>query len=336
MPELTGKLGTWRLPHVHMWKDRDTRIRASRTPLVSPTTRIATIGSCFAEELANALGDFGLHGGMHPTGLFYNTRSVRQEIERLFGGWPEYDREPPWKTPLGFVHPFKDYRRAFPDLAALEVWSNTLDRRAGELFHSADVVVVTLGLIEAWLSPEFDHAYRQIPHPAIFEDLRPRFHRLTTAEMLDDLTKIRAAIQNHTKATLVLTVSPIPLHSTMTALDVRVANTESKSRIRAVVSEFVERFPDVHYFHSFEIVTTAANPLAFLLEDGRHVHKHGVRYILKEFLHTFGTEELEIPALDTTWLQQPTANAGLPPHPKPWLGKARRWARKLVGTFRGQ
>src|SRR5205085_3309285 len=106
-----------------------------------------------------------------------------------------------------------------------------------------------LGLIETWRSPVTGNTFRQIPHPAIFPTLEPAFHRLTVAEMLDDLERIRAVVHDHLGAELVVTTSPVPLHTTFTALDVRIANVESKSRIRAAVSEFVERHPDVRYFH---------------------------------------------------------------------------------------
>ena len=95
-------------------------------------------------------------------------------------------------------------------------------------------------------------------------------------------------------AAMVLTTSPVPLHSTFTALDVRVANIESKSRIRAAMSEFVDRHPDVRYFHSYEMVVTAERQSDYYREDGRHVHRHAVRYIVAEFLRLFADPALHL------------------------------------------
>ncbi|HYW81213.1 MAG TPA: GSCFA domain-containing protein [Thermoguttaceae bacterium] len=292
MPTLRGRLGEWDLPCFQLWQDRETEIRAQRTPLIGPTTRIATIGSCFAEEIAAAMSRLNVCGTMHPTGRVYNTRSIRQEIERVFGGWAEYRLDMPWKVQGGFVHPFKDPGKVFPTEEALQTWSDEADRRADELFRSADVVVITLGLIEAWMQPATGNVYRHIPHPDVFESLGAKFHRLSVAEMIDDLTRIRAVVREHTGAEIILTVSPIPLHATMTSLDVRIANTESKSRIRAAVSEFVEAFPDVHYFHSYEIVTTADSLNDFVKDDGRHVHRRAVDSIVCQFLSTYATDEI--------------------------------------------
>ena len=61
--------------------------------LIAPTTRVATIGSCFASELAAMMGSVGIQGGMHPGGLFYSTadhppgaRAHRRRLARACGG----------------------------------------------------------------------------------------------------------------------------------------------------------------------------------------------------------------------------------------------------------
>ena len=292
MPTLRGRLGEWNLPHFQLWQDREPEIRARRTPLIGPNTRIATIGSCFAEEIAAAMSRQKFNATMHPTGRVYNTRSIRQEIDRIFGGWPEYRLDGPWKVPGGFVHPFKDPGKVFPTEVALRAWSDELDLAADELFRSADVVVITLGLIEAWMQPATGNFYRYIPHPDVFESLAAVFHRLTVAEMIEDLTRVRAVLRRHTSAEMIVTVSPIPLRATMTAEDIRIANTESKSRIRAAVSEFVEAFPDVHYFQSYEIVTTADSLGDFVKDDGRHLHRRAVDSIVRQFLSTYATDQV--------------------------------------------
>lgn len=311
MAKLTGKLGEWTVPHVHMWKDRGVDIRAPKIPLLKPGTKIATIGSCFASELASAMTRLGLDGEMHPSGLFYNTRSIRQEIDRIFGGWPEYKTEPLWKVESGWVHPFKD-GKVFASEEEARAHSEKIDRAAEQLFKNAEVIVMTLGLIESWRNPKTGNMFFHIPHPDVFEELKPEFKRLTTTEMRQDLETVLAILRKNTNAEIIFTVSPVPLHATMTPLDVRVANTESKARIRAVASEFAEAHPDVHYFHSYEIVTTAERLSDFMMEDGRHVHRHAVDYILQQFIKQFGGPGLAVPEIDTSWLSGPSKTAERP------------------------
>jgi GSCFA family protein len=341
MPILRSRLGSWDLEHVHAWSDRALVIRAPSVVLVSPETRIATIGSCFASELASMLHEVGVNGGMHPGGLFYSTTAIRQELERLVGGWPERAVEPPWRVGDGWVDPFREYDTAHESEASLLAARGKADAAADDLFRGAGVVVVTLGLIETWLSPVTGNTFRQIPHPGAFEAVRPVFHRLTVDEMLADLERIRTVVREGLGAELVITTSPVPLHTTFTPLDVRVANTESKSRIRAAVSEFVDRYPDVHYFHSYEMVVTAERQSDYFRDDGRHVHRHAVRYIVSEFLRLFADPALRLRDVDSSWLTSIDKTAPIPspqpgkPRPPLWRRALRRARRALQGVRRG-
>ena len=336
MVTLKSRLGDWELPNVHAWSERALVIRAAADPIIGPDTKVATIGSCFASELASMMGKVGIVGGMHPGGLFYSTATVRQELERLAGGWPQRAAEPPWAIPEGFIDPFRDYSTTHPDEATLLAEREAADAAADALFRDANVVVVTLGLIETFRNPRTGNTYRQIPHPAAYPTLGAEFHRLTVGEMLDDLERIRAVVRDTLGATLVVTTSPVPLHTTFTALDVRVANTESKSRIRAAVSEFVDRHPDVRSFHSYEMVVTAERQSDFFREDGRHVHRHAVRYIVSEFLRLHADPALHLTDVDVSWLtpiEKTAATVGpqpaLPRAPRPPVSLPRRVVRKV-------
>ena len=336
MPTLSGKIGTWELPNLHAWFDRELLIRAPIRPIVHADTVVATIGSCFAQELAGMMGEVGLKGSMHPGGLYYSTATIRQELERIAGGWPEAADEPVWEVDGGLVDPFRDYYTVHPTSEALLQARADANAAADATFRGAGVVVVTVGLIETWRSQTTASTFRQIPHPAVFPRLGATFHRLTVGEMVDDLERIRRVIREHLGGEMIVTTSPVPLHATFTALDVRVANTESKSRIRAAVSEFIDRNPDVHYFHSYEMVVTAERQSDYYRDDGRHVHRHAVRYIVSEFLRLFADPALHLRDVDASWLTPITKTAerpgprerpARPPAPPPSL--LRRLARRL-------
>src|SRR4051794_27132031 len=190
MPVLKSRIGEWELDHLHAWSEREERMRSEPVRLVDRSTKVATIGSCFAHELAKVMGTVDIQGGMHPGGLFYSTATIRQELERICGGWPERQAEPLWDVGGGFVDPFRDYDTKHADETALLASRSEMDAKADALFTDARVIVVTLGLIETWRSPVTGNTFRQIPHPAVFPTLGAIFHRLTVAEMLDDLERI--------------------------------------------------------------------------------------------------------------------------------------------------
>jgi hypothetical protein len=324
VPQLTSRLGNWELEHVHRWSERRLEIQAPARTLIGPDTTVATIGSCFASELAGMMREVRIKGAMHPGGLFYSTAAMRQELERIVGGWPERTQEPSWSVNDGFVDPFRDYDTVYEDEAALLAARLEVDRKAGDLFTRADVVVVTVGLIETWQG-KTGSVFRQIPHPAAFDAVGAGFHRLTVAEMLDDLERIRRVIRDGLGAEMVITTSPVPLQATFTPLDVRVANTESKARIRAATSEFLDAHPDVAYFHSYEMVATAERQSDYYREDGRHVHRHAVRHIIAEFLRLFAEPSLHLPETDTSWLTPIEKTAPeVAPEPRPVQPRRKR------------
>lgn len=133
MPTLKGRLGEWHLDDLHAWSDRDLLIRAPADPIIGPTTKVATIGSCFASELASMMGKVGIVGGMHPDGLFYSTATIRQELERVAGGWPERAAEASWSVDGGRVDPFRDYGLAHPDEPTLRAARADADADADAL-----------------------------------------------------------------------------------------------------------------------------------------------------------------------------------------------------------
>ena len=111
---------------------------------------------------------------------------------------------------------------------------------------------------------------------------------------------------------------------------------------RPAVQEFCDRHPDVHYFHSYEMVVTAERQSDYFKDDGRHVHRHAVRYIVSEFLRLYADPSLHMQDVDTSWLTPITKTAPTPtPEPKAARPKApprpawRRAASRVKRTLRG-
>ena len=94
------------------------------------------------------------------------------------------------------MDPFRDYGTTHPDEAALLADRSAADAAADELFRDARVVVATLGLIETFRNPATGNTYRGIPHPAVYPTLGAEFHRLTVADMLSDLERIRRVVRD--------------------------------------------------------------------------------------------------------------------------------------------
>jgi hypothetical protein len=284
---------------------------------ITKDDEIFAIGSCFARGVEGALrargftvasttSDFDRFpiraAGSNPFGFTnkYNPWSIANELEWAFerGNCPEealvqmVDGER-WTDP-----------HACPIFEAVGR-DETVERHRilTELFRRAQrcrVITVTLGLIEAW----YDHAlgiYTNSNPPGNVEWDRFTLRVLSFAEVEDALERIHALLARHCLPghQVVVTVSPVPLDATFTGNDVVIANTHSKALLRAAAAEWCARHENLHYFPSYEIVTSSDRNSSWY-QDGRHVHNDLIGHIMDVFVHTYVANETAPTPVATT------------------------------------
>lgn len=290
------------------------RLFAPRLPApkfrLSRDDRFFMIGSCFARGLEAALtnlkfsvlslsDDFNGHDlavqGMTPLGATnkYNIHAINNEIRWAFGEerFPEsgivevsdgtfYD---PHMTPV-FAPADRD-----TVMRRREIMTGIV-RRALD----ANVVILTLGLIEVWKDMATGLVTNSTPDPRAIRRHPGRFvfGRLDYQENLDLLRGLHQTIRTHGQpgVRFIVTVSPVPLEATFTDRDVVEATTYSKSLLRVVAEDFVSRHDDAEYFPSFEIVMNSPRPNAWI-EDCRHVRGEVANFIMRQFVGHFIPDE---------------------------------------------
>lgn len=170
-----------------------------------------------------------------------------------------------------------------------------LERRAwlaAEYFprlRSADVVLMTLGLNEVWRDQETDTRLNAAPGPWEVRRRPDRYQlEITDAQdNLDALEEIRERLKRLNPAMkMVVTVSPVPMGTTFSDQDVAVANSLSKSVLRAAAGAFEARHADVDYFPSYEIVTLSPRTFAYGL-DCLHVSDQIVGHVMEQFMQAY-------------------------------------------------
>lgn len=286
---------------------------------LDPADKVATAGSCFAQNIARYLKRSGFgylvseaahpiipaavaehHGyGLYSAryGNIYTARQLLQLIERAYGRFvPSVDM---WDAPGGagrVVDPFRptiepDGFASEAELRADRAWHFA---RVREMFETLDVFVFTLGLTEAWESVEDGAVYPVCPGVAggRFDPSAHRFRNFRVSEIVADLTAFVAALRAvNPSARIILTVSPVPLVATASGNHVLSATTYSKSALRAAAQEVCEDLLEVHYFPSYEIIMGAPAGARYFAEDMRNVTEEGVAHVMSVFLrHAAGIE----------------------------------------------
>lgn len=149
-----------------------------------------------------------------------------------------------------------------------------------KLIREARVIIITLGLAEAWFDKEYGIYMNSMPLKATADRYEGRFefHLLEYNEILNSLRELISILENfgHPDFRILLTVSPVALGSTLTLNDAFVANTYSKAVQRAAVEQFCLEHPRVDYLPTYESVTLSERSVAWR-EDGAHVSDDAVR-----------------------------------------------------------
>ncbi|MFN2541158.1 MAG: GSCFA domain-containing protein [Chthoniobacterales bacterium] len=297
--------------------DRQLASQRLREPLFIPALepgfrlqrddKFFAIGSCFARGIEKALlgrkmevlsvaPEFASLQTINEsvTGLGftnkYNTFSIYNELHWALDPEAKFPRETIVELGDGnVVDPH--INPTLPVAGAEETWRRRsliqmVNRRAAE----CRVVIVTLGLIEAWRDTKADTFLNSTP----FFDLlrlypdRYEFHVTSFGQNLANLEGIHTLLARfgHHDVQIVVTVSPVPLMATFSGEDVVLANSYSKSLLRTVAQQWAAMHQNVHYFPSYEIVMNSDRARTWE-PDLRHVKPEVTLHIMRLFLQAY-------------------------------------------------
>lgn len=234
-------------------------------PILDRSSIIRTQGSCFAENLHNAI----LKWGFQSRHLSFFEAVNSPLANRVF-----YDRVA-GKSAVPFS---PTHERLFPGDLLVET---------RDLIKEDSVLVFTVGLAGCW----HDLA-GQIPIiDADPKDLsNASFKWLSAAENAEHLSAILDSLYElNPDLHVVLTLSPVPLNRAVGHASPIVADCLSKSTLRVAIAEVMSTSrSNVSYWPSFEIVRWLGShlPPVFGVDDGlsRHVSKDLVDLIVRLFM----------------------------------------------------
>lgn len=271
--------------------------------------KIAAAGSCFAQHIGRHLRNSGfdyIDAEPPPPGLpedeylawgyrmysarygnVYTSRQMLQLIDRATGTFTP--REDHWEKDGGVVDPFRPTiePEPFGSVAELRALRRDHLEATAAVFETADVLVFTLGLTEAWLSREDGACFPLCPGTAggRFDPAQHRFQNLSSAEVRADMEAFLARARAiNPRLEVLLTVSPVSLMATATPRQVSVATVYSKSVLRAVAGELCDAHDFIDYFPSYEMIVGPASRGRFFKPGMRDVAPAGVAYVMGHFL----------------------------------------------------
>ena len=262
-------------------------IKSKKHSLINKNSKILTIGSCFALELRKWLTNNGYNAFEQDKYelIWYNTYTILYEFARVTNKWKQRNNDI-WKLPDGrWQDPYR--RCVFSDTKTkLLSEIRRLDDIFGEALKNSDVIIITLGLTEVFVKSDgnvicgapgyrggggHDCSFLASNYVQNYENIK---------KVVEYLAEVNPTCN------LVLTVSPVPFYSTFRGLDHLIANTASKSILRAVADEITKNYNNVYYFHSYEMAICLNKQIVYR-QDGRHIKVSYVEKIMSEFERLF-------------------------------------------------
>lgn len=280
---------------------------------ISKSTSIATAGSCFAQHIGRRLSaarftimdvepaprlfpadrrqdfNYGIYSARY--GNIYTARQLRQLVVEALDG-PV--RNIVWQARGGYVDALRPQIEPEPyaTVDLVRIHRERHIERVRSMLESVDLLIFTFGLTEAWEHVETGSVLPVVPGTRAGGHYNPDhyvFRNFTHAEVMADFLEVRdRLLALRPDVRFLLTVSPVPLVATVVDRHVQVSTIYSKSVLRAVAGELSDRFENIDYFPSYEIITSPWSGACFYGPDMREVTPEGVDFVMQTFMAARG------------------------------------------------
>lgn len=248
-----------------------------QAPFITRDAPITTFGSCFAAHVTKYLAQAGYNVADRGRAMssyvikcgegMVNTAAIAQQFQWAYREI-EFDETLWYDTkgnPVEYIENVRNETRA--------------------IFDKSDVFIITLGLSEVWYNKKTGAVFwRTIPQ----DKFNPEIHGFKILDVAENKANLRTSyelIRRHRPdATVIFTLSPVPLAATFRPVSCITANSVSKAILRVAVDEFMREHAEdgkLFYFPSYELITDFFEEP--FLEDLRHVKPEVVAQVMEAF-----------------------------------------------------
>lgn len=265
-------------------------VAAESPQFIEHSDGIFCIGSCFADNVASRLAEDLFNVSANPFGPMFNPVSICQTLDRLIEGNAFtvdelFEHQGLWRSlDTGTL-----YARGSREETCTLL--NSILEHASQSLCEARVLIITLGT--AWVFTHCESARvvancHKLPAADFVRS------RLGVGEVVDAISAIVEKLYARGMfPRIVLTVSPV-----RHAADGLHGNNLSKSTLLLAADGIVDRYPEIHYFPSYELIMDDLRDYRFYDADMRHPSPQAVDYVYSRFCETCLTEAARIAAAE--------------------------------------
>lgn len=285
------------------------------------TSKVFTIGSCFAREVESVLLDcefaVPVAGFTIPEGELpfpgphllneYNAGTIIQRLESVTGDFDYGDKGIEF-TDKGAIDLFLHVGSAPVSIERLRQRRREIAGLYQQLLVS-DVIIITLGLVESWYDAVDCCYLNKAPSQKLVRQYPDRFqfHRMDVEDVYARISGAIEAVLSMGLQRIILTVSPVPIEATFMPDPCVLANGYSKAVLRVCAELISKRYAQVTYFPSYEVATSFGTK--GFLEDNIHVQPWVVHHIMHYMLDNLVEKTSPQPESALTALSETAASA---------------------------
>ncbi|RLD60127.1 MAG: GSCFA domain protein [Bacteroidetes bacterium] len=249
---------------------------------ITYNSKIFFIGSCFTENIGDKLFELKFPVEINPFGIQYNPKSVKNSLgflidKKLFIQDDIHFANEQW---FSFYHHSK-FSNSDKEKCLFNI--NEKIKQASEFLEKTNIIFITFGT--AWVyqlrdTKEIVSNCHKLP--------ANKFNRflLDVDDIYQDyLILIEKLFEINNNLKIVFTISPI-----RHLKDGAVGNQISKSTLILAVNKLKERFDNVEYFPSYEIMMDDLRDYRFYSQDMFHINETAINYIWHKFSDTYFDE----------------------------------------------
>ncbi len=250
---------------------------------INHQTKILLLGSCFAENIGKQLLDNKFTVNVNPFGVLYNPASILQAIsllreDRIFTEEDVFLNQGVFRT--YFHHSAFSSTNKEVFLQAI----NEKRKEASTSLKEADVLLITFGTTYVFSFKETDQVVSNCHKQPLNIFNRKK---LSVDEIVSSWSElIKASLESNPNLKILFTVSPIRHWK-----DGAHNNQLSKAILLLAIDELMNKFSNLYYFPSYEIVLDELRDYRFYAEDMIHPNEVAVRYIWEVFNDTYFDDE---------------------------------------------
>lgn len=243
-------------------------------------TKIFTVGSCFAQNIAAKMAEAKFRVSLNPTGILFNPASIAQTLTSYLGQSTidesrVIQRGETWVS----LDCHSELSRA-SKTEAIDAYKNAISKGHATL-NEASCIIITFGT--AWV-------YEHIATETIVANCHklPQSNFCRRRLSVDEIIELfRPLFSNKLKdKQIILTLSPVRHIG-----DGLTENSLSKATLRLAIDALCSEYSNVEYFPAYEIVTDDLRDYRFYSNDLVHPSSQAIEYIWEKFVASVCSEQ---------------------------------------------